>query len=51
ICDLVQRKFGQHPCLFQINVARSLYKKKNNVVAIAATGSGKTLSFWISLLM
>ena len=26
-------------------------EKRNDVVAVAATGSGKTLSFWIALLM
>ncbi|OCH85845.1 P-loop containing nucleoside triphosphate hydrolase protein [Obba rivulosa] len=51
IRDLVQKKFRQRPCLFQLKISRSLYKKQNDVIAIAATGSGKTLSFWIPLLM
>ncbi|OCH86117.1 P-loop containing nucleoside triphosphate hydrolase protein [Obba rivulosa] len=34
-----------------LKISRSLYEKQNNVVTIAATGSGKTLSFWIPLLM
>ncbi|EMD32167.1 hypothetical protein CERSUDRAFT_21294, partial [Gelatoporia subvermispora B] len=51
IRDLVEKKFGQRPCLFQVKVAKSLYEKQNDVVAVAATGSGKTLSFWIPLLM
>ncbi|EMD35389.1 hypothetical protein CERSUDRAFT_21069, partial [Gelatoporia subvermispora B] len=51
IRSLVQQKFGQHPCLFQIKIAQSLYEKRNDVVAIAATGAGKTLSFWMPLLM
>ncbi|KAI0727731.1 hypothetical protein C8Q72DRAFT_744305, partial [Fomitopsis betulina] len=29
----------------------SLYKRQDDVVGVAATGSGKTLSFWILLLM
>lgn len=28
-----------------------MYEKQNDVVGVAATGSGKTLSFWIPLLM
>lgn len=51
IRDIVQAKFGKRPCLFQIKIARALREKQNDVVAIAATGSGKTLSFWIALLM
>ena len=52
IRDLVFRKFRARPCLWQINVARELrVNQKHDVVAVAATGSGKTLSFWIGLLM
>lgn len=51
ICDLVQSKFNQRACYFQIKVGRALYEKQNDVVGVAATGSGKTLSFWIPLLM
>ncbi len=51
IRELVFRKFGKRPCLWQIKVARALREKRSDVVAIAATGSGKTLSFWIALLM
>ena len=32
-------------------MGRALYEKQNDVVGVAATGSGKTLSFWIPLLM
>lgn len=51
IRELVQAKFGKRPCLFQVEIARALREKRNDVVAVAATGSGKTLSFWIALLM
>ncbi len=51
IRNLVFRRFGKRPCLWQINAARALYEKEHDVVAVAATGSGKTLSFWIALLM
>lgn len=43
-------KFGKRPCWLQIKISLALYAKKD-VVAVAATGAGKTLSFWITLLM
>ncbi|EPQ53958.1 P-loop containing nucleoside triphosphate hydrolase protein, partial [Gloeophyllum trabeum ATCC 11539] len=49
--DRVQATFTKRPCLWQIRVAQSLREKKNDVVLVAATGSGKTLSFWMPLLM
>jgi superfamily II DNA helicase RecQ len=48
--DLVQQKFSRHPCWFQVKVALALNAGKD-VVGCAATGAGKTLSFWIPLLM
>ncbi|KAF8218712.1 hypothetical protein L208DRAFT_1472767 [Tricholoma matsutake] len=50
ICDLVERKLRRRPCWFQIKIALAIYEKKD-VIGTAATGSGKTLSFWIALLM
>ncbi|KAF8154631.1 P-loop containing nucleoside triphosphate hydrolase protein [Crassisporium funariophilum] len=50
IQDLVQRVFKKRPCWFQIKVALALHTGKD-VVACAPTGAGKTLSFWIPLLM
>ncbi|EPQ58923.1 P-loop containing nucleoside triphosphate hydrolase protein, partial [Gloeophyllum trabeum ATCC 11539] len=51
IRDLVQAKLGKRPCLWQMKVALALYEGKKDVVAVAPTGAGKTLSFWIPLLM
>ncbi|KAI0639543.1 P-loop containing nucleoside triphosphate hydrolase protein [Trametes polyzona] len=51
IREVVFNKFGKRPCLFQIRIAQALYERRNDVVAVAATGAGKTLSFWIPLLM
>ncbi|KAF9498371.1 P-loop containing nucleoside triphosphate hydrolase protein [Pleurotus eryngii] len=48
--ELADRKFGKRACLFQIEVALALYAKKD-IVACAPTGAGKTLSFWLPLLM
>ena len=50
IRDLVMAKLGKRPCWLQIKITLALYAKKD-VVAVAATGAGKTLSFWIALLM
>ena len=50
IRDLVQTTFGKRPCWFQIKVAQALYAGKD-VIGCAPTGAGKTLSFWIPLLM
>ncbi|KAF8150999.1 P-loop containing nucleoside triphosphate hydrolase protein [Crassisporium funariophilum] len=50
IRDLVQAKFGKRPCWFQIRTTMALRAGKD-VTGIAATGAGKTLSFWIPLLM
>jgi superfamily II DNA helicase RecQ len=48
--DLVQRRLRKRPCLWQIKVGLALRDKKD-VVGIAATGAGKTLSFYIALLL
>ena len=48
--DLVQNRFRKRACYFQIKVAQALYTGKD-VVACAPTGAGKTLTFWIPILM
>ena len=50
ICDLVEIKLKKRPSWFQIKIAVAIYEKKD-VIGTAATGSGKTLSFCIALLM
>jgi ATP-dependent DNA helicase RecQ len=50
IRDHTQKVTGKRPCWFQIKVALAVYKGKD-VVTCAPTGAGKTLSFWIPLLM
>ncbi len=50
ICDLTKEVTGKRPCWFQVKVARAVYEGKD-IVACAPTGAGKTLSFWIPLLM
>jgi len=50
VCELVKQKFNKRPCWFQIKVSIAVYEGKD-VIACAATGAGKTLTFWIPLLM
>lgn len=49
IRDDVKDKLGIHPCLYQIRDAQAQLRGEN-CITIAATGSGKTLTFWIPLL-
>ena len=42
--------FGFYPCLWQICVVEAILKHDRDVISIAATGSGKTLTFWMPLL-
>jgi superfamily II DNA helicase RecQ len=42
--------FGLEACLWQIRIAQAILKG-NDVIGVAATGAGKTLSFWLALLM
>lgn len=50
IRDYTEEVTGKRPCWFQIKVALAVYEGKD-VVACAPTGAGKTLSFWIPLLL
>ncbi|KAF8168693.1 P-loop containing nucleoside triphosphate hydrolase protein [Pholiota molesta] len=50
IRDLTQAKFGKRACWYQVQTALALYEGKH-VIGCAPTGAGKTLSFWIPLLM
>ena len=50
IRDLVEKRFNKRPCWYQIKAALALHAGKD-VITCAATGAGKTLSFWIALLM
>ncbi|XP_006457381.1 hypothetical protein AGABI2DRAFT_50460, partial [Agaricus bisporus var. bisporus H97] len=47
---VVQRVFNFRACYYQIQVARAIYSGKH-VIGCAPTGAGKTLSFWIPMLM
>lgn len=49
IRDDVKAKFGVNPCLYQVYDAQAQLRGED-CITIAATGSGKTLTFWIPLL-
>jgi hypothetical protein len=44
------KHFGFSPCLWQIRVVEALIKHDKDIISISATGSGKTLTFWMPLL-
>ncbi|KAJ7501820.1 P-loop containing nucleoside triphosphate hydrolase protein, partial [Mycena galericulata] len=50
ICARALKHLGYQPCLWQIRVVEAMLKRDGDVVCIAATGSGKTLTFWLLLL-
>ncbi|KAJ7318786.1 hypothetical protein DFH08DRAFT_891923 [Mycena albidolilacea] len=41
---------GYVPCFWQIQVVEAILKRDGDVVYVSATGSGKTLPFWLPLL-
>jgi superfamily II DNA helicase RecQ len=41
---------GKRPCLWQIRICRALLEGSRDVISIAGTGMGKTLTFWLPLL-
>jgi superfamily II DNA helicase RecQ len=45
----VEDKIGIRPCLWQIKVVRMILEQWD-VIEIAATGSGKSLPYWMALL-
>ncbi|KIJ15263.1 hypothetical protein PAXINDRAFT_77643, partial [Paxillus involutus ATCC 200175] len=42
--------FNVRPCLWQLKVAEALLKEDRDVLCVAGTGMGKTLTFWMPLL-
>jgi superfamily II DNA helicase RecQ len=45
-----QEVLGYRPCLWQIRVVEAILKHDKDIISIAATGAGKTLTFWMPLL-
>jgi len=42
--------FQKRPCLWQVNLCRAILAGDQDIISIAGTGAGKTLSFWLPLL-
>ncbi|KAI5993424.1 P-loop containing nucleoside triphosphate hydrolase protein [Pisolithus albus] len=42
--------FGKRPCLWQVRVAQAFLQGDKDIVCIAGTSMGKTLTFWMPLL-
>ena len=47
---LTTQVFGQTPCLWQLKVVNAILQRNKDVILTAATGAGKTLTFWMPLL-
>ncbi|OSX62963.1 hypothetical protein POSPLADRAFT_1116620, partial [Postia placenta MAD-698-R-SB12] len=43
-------KLGRDPCKWQAKVVHAILKEEKDVVCVAPTGPGKTLTFWMPLL-
>ena len=50
IRDLALKTFGRLLCHSQVEIVQKLAKKKD-VIACLPTGAGKTLTFWMPILM
>lgn len=49
IKDMVGVNYNVRPCMFQVHAAVEQLRQRD-VITIAPTGTGKTLTFWIPLL-
>ncbi|KZP09356.1 hypothetical protein FIBSPDRAFT_747763 [Athelia psychrophila] len=47
--DLVEAQLGVCPCLWQVHVVRKVLEQ-DNIITVAATGSGKSLTYWMPIL-
>ena len=50
ITNRTQAKLGKRPCLLQQKVCEALLRQDKNIVCMALTGFGKTLTFFMPLL-
>ncbi|ESK95783.1 hypothetical protein Moror_12395 [Moniliophthora roreri MCA 2997] len=49
--EAVRNRISVHPCIWQLRVVRSTcILEGNDVITIAPTGMGKSLTFWMPLL-
>ncbi|KAH6892700.1 P-loop containing nucleoside triphosphate hydrolase protein [Coprinopsis sp. MPI-PUGE-AT-0042] len=45
-----QDKWKIRPCLWQLEVTQAILARNSDIVSVAGTGMGKTLTFWMPLL-
>jgi len=50
IQDIAQQRFGKWPCLWQIKITQAFIEANHDIVCIAGTSMGKTMTFWMPLL-
>ena len=50
IRSFTQSTFHLYPCLWQAKTVEAILKRDRDVIVIAGTGMGKTLTFWMPLL-
>ena len=49
--ELCQQTLGSSPCLWQIRAAIAILKGEKDVICVARTGAGKSLTFYIPLIV
>ena len=47
--ERARKKLGYEPCLWQLRIVEALLKRDKDIVLIAETGGGKTLTFMLPL--
>ena len=50
IRSLSQSKFHHYPCIWQAKAVEAIIERDRDVIIIAGTGMGKTLTFWMPFL-
>ncbi|KAG1798864.1 P-loop containing nucleoside triphosphate hydrolase protein, partial [Suillus plorans] len=50
IRDITQQRFGKRPCLWQIKITQAFIEANRDIVCIAGTSMGKTMTFLMPLL-
>ena len=50
IRSLTQSTFHHYPCLWQAKAVEAILKQDRDIIIVAGTGMGKTLTFWMPLL-
>lgn len=53
VLEIINRtgnKLGKRPCLLQVKICQAILRGNKNIICIAATGFGKTLTFFMPLL-